>query len=68
MQQGWNAVAARQRLREIVAEQDAARGRPLTDAEKLANLSRAIARICVACGGEVEPNALCKCGRWNLNS
>lgn len=41
---------------------------PLTDAEKLANLAYALERICISCGGEVEPKALCKCGRWNIDS
>jgi hypothetical protein len=31
-------TTARERLREVIARQDAARGRPLTDREKLDNL------------------------------
>lgn len=59
-------VSARARLAAKITEQDAARGRPLTDAEKLNNLRHAIERICGDCGGEVEPFAKCpQCGAVN---
>lgn len=35
----------RQRLTEIIARQDAARGRPLTDRERLENLAAALAEV-----------------------
>ena len=38
----WDATAARAKLREIIKCQDEARGRPLTDAEKLDNLARSL--------------------------
>lgn len=60
------AQEMRAKLRAHIAEQDAARGRPLTDAERIANLRHAIARVCAECGHEVEPMAKCgRCGAVN---
>lgn len=46
-------------------EADRQRGSPLTDAEKAANLSHALDRVCWECGAEVEPMARCACGTVN---
>lgn len=43
------------KLRAKIAEQDAARGRPLTDAEKLANLKASLSR-CDKCEKPVQMN------------
>ena len=56
---------ARERLLAMRREADRQRGRPLTDAEKLANLRHAIDRVCWECGAEVEPKARCECGTVN---
>jgi hypothetical protein len=39
-QQGWRNAEMRHRLRETIARQDAERGRPLTNVERLTNLRR----------------------------
>lgn len=41
----FDPVAARAKLKAKIAEQDAARGRPLTDTEKLAHLKKALDEI-----------------------
>lgn len=49
-----NTTALRERLRAIIARQDAERGRPLTDREKLENLAAALSEDadtpCPHCG------------------
>ena len=56
---------AHQRLIELRRDADRKRGRPLTDAEKLANLRHAMDRVCWECGSEVAPAARCACGAVN---
>lgn len=55
----------RARLAEIRERMDRERGRPLTAAEQIANLARAMKRICPGCGYECEPGARCQCGTIN---
>ena len=56
----------RAKLHEWRRDADAKRALPLTDAEKLANLERALACICVNCGSHVEPECDCiDCGQYN---
>jgi len=59
------SIEAQARLEQMRARDDKERGRRLTDQERLENLRRAIVRICVDCGAEVEPGARCQCGTMN---
>jgi hypothetical protein len=58
---------ARAKLDAMRERNDKERGRKLTEAERLANLRRAIERTCIECGQEVEPWAKCTgCGWTNF--
>lgn len=54
----WGTRKAK--LREAIAQQDRARGRPLTDAEKLENLRKALAEHDSDCG--YQDGQRCSCG------
>lgn len=56
------AITVRQRLAVVIARQDAERGRPLTDREKLENLAAALAE------DADTPCPLCSMGRLITSS
>ncbi len=53
-------------LREMREKLAKMRAKPITEAEQLANLKHETERICVGCGGHVEPECDCiDCGTYN---